>query len=88
MPYMKMQLLGISILLVVGFPFRAAAVDANASDLAQANKFLVDIPPACSKSYKIVGDNGAVNIHILCEGNGKKMDGLVVIKDGVVTKIR
>ena len=88
MPYMKTQLVGASILLVVGFSFRAEAADANASDLAQANDFLVEIPPACSKSYKTVGDDGAVNIHILCEGNGKKTDGLVVIKDGVVTKIR
>ena len=66
----------------------AHAAEANPSDLAQANKFLADLPPACSDSYKYVGSDGTVNIHIKCDGNGKKRDGLVAIKNGVVTKIQ
>ncbi len=68
--------------------FTANAADASSSDLAQANKFLAELPPACANSYKYVGSNGAVNIRIKCDGNGKKMDGLVAIKNGVVTKIQ
>ena len=64
------------------------AAEANPSDLAQASKFLVNLPPACSGSSKYVDAGGAVNIRVVCDGNGKKMDGLVVIKNGVVTQIR
>jgi hypothetical protein len=66
----------------------ADAAEANPSDLAQANKFLADLPPACSASYKYVASDGTVNIRLKCDGNGKKMDGLVAIKNGVVTKIQ
>lgn len=61
---------------------------ANPSDIAQATKFLASLPAACSQSSQHVGTEGAVNIRVLCDGNGKTMDGLVVIKDGIVTKIR
>lgn len=66
----------------------AHAAEANPSDLAQADKFLADLPPACLGSYKYVGSDGTVNIRIKCNGNGKKMDGLVAIRNGVVTKIQ
>lgn len=66
----------------------AHAAEASPSDLSQANKFLADLPSACSGSYKSVGPDGSVNIRVICDGNGKKMDGLVVIKNGVVTKVR
>ncbi len=64
------------------------AAEAHPSDLAQANKFLAELPPACSGSYKYVSSDGTVNIRIKCDGNGKKMDGLVAIKNGVVTKVK
>uniref|UniRef100_UPI0040567393 hypothetical protein n=1 Tax=Candidatus Electronema sp. TaxID=2698783 RepID=UPI0040567393 len=66
----------------------AYAAEANPSDLSQADKFLADLPAACSGSYKYVGSDGAVNIRIICDGNGQKMDGLIVIKNGVVTQVR
>lgn len=64
------------------------AAKANPSDIAQATKFLASLPAACAQSSQHVGTDGAVNIRVLCDGNGKTMDGLVVIKDGIVTKIR
>lgn len=65
----------------------AHAADANPKDLAQADQFLAKLPKSCAASTKSVADDGAVNIRIKCDGNGKKMDGLVAIKDGVVTKV-
>ncbi len=66
----------------------AWAVEANPSDLAEANKFLADLPVACSNSYMYISQDGNLNIRIKCDGNGKKMDGLVAIKNGVVTDIK
>lgn len=88
MQFVKIPVLGASAVLVAFTAFRAVAGEASASDLAQADKFLAEIPPACAKSYKSVGSDGSVRIHILCSGNGKTTDGLVVIRNGVVTKIR
>lgn len=66
----------------------AEAAEANSSDLAQAIDFLTKLPPACSGSHKYVDADGAVNIRVVCDGDGKKMDGLIVIKNGLVTKVR
>jgi len=65
----------------------AQAADANPKDLAQADEFLAKLPKSCAASSKSVADDGAVNITIKCDGNGKKMNGVVEIKDGVVTKV-
>lgn len=65
----------------------AQAAKANPADLAQADKFLADLPPSCAASSKEVGADGAVTIRIQCSGNGKKLNGLVAIKDGVVTRV-
>ena len=64
------------------------AAEPNPSDLAQANKFLADLPGACSSSYKYISPDGTVNIRIKCDRNGKKIDGLIAIKNGVVTDIK
>jgi hypothetical protein len=61
---------------------------ASSSDIDQANRFLADLPPACSRSYKSVDSGGTVSIRVICSGNGQSVDGLVAIKNGVVTKIR
>mgnify|MGYP000512996008 CR=1 FL=1 len=66
----------------------AAQSKANPSDIVQADRFIAGLPAACSNSYKSIDSSGAVNIRVLCSGNGKTADGLVIIKDGVVTKIR
>ncbi|NKF24788.1 hypothetical protein [Solimonas marina] len=65
----------------------AWAAEANPADIQQADKFLAKLPPSCASSSKAVGADGAVTITIKCDGNGKKMNGVVSIKDGVVTKI-
>jgi Spy/CpxP family protein refolding chaperone len=66
---------------------QAQAADANPADIAQADKFLKDLPKSCGASSKSVGADGAVTIRIKCDGNGKKMDGIVAIKDGIVTRV-
>ncbi|WP_028080247.1 PepSY domain-containing protein [Solimonas soli] len=65
----------------------AQAAEANPADMKQADKFLAQLPKTCGASSKSVADDGSVNIRIKCDGNGKKMDGLVAIKDGIVTKV-
>lgn len=65
----------------------AYAADANPADMAQADQFLAKLPSSCAASSKAVAADGTVNITIKCDGNGKKMDGTVAIKDGVVTKV-
>ena len=70
----------------LGLP--ALAGEPTPSDVAQANRFLTELPSACSGSYTTIAADGSVNVHIACDRNGKKMDGLVVIKDGKVTQIR
>ena len=64
------------------------AASANPDDVAQADKFLSGLPPACSASYAYASNDGTVNIRVICSGSGKSMDGLVSIKNGIVTKIQ
>lgn len=64
------------------------AGSANPSDVAQAEKFLTGLPGACSASDASASSDGTVNIRIICNGSGKSTDGLVSIKNGVVTQIR
>ena len=66
----------------------AYAANAKPSDLAQADKFLAELPAVCATSSRYVGADGSVHIRIKCDGNGKQVDGLVAIKNGIVTKIR
>jgi hypothetical protein len=63
---------------------------ANPSDVAQADKFLKNIPEACSRSYAYASDDGTVNIRIICISSTKSesMDGLITIKNGVVTQVK
>lgn len=61
---------------------------ANPADVAEAEKFLSDLPPACSSSHASASADGTVNIRVLCSGNGKSMDGFFSIKNGVVTQVR
>jgi len=64
------------------------AQSASPSDVKQANQFISSLPPACKNSSMTTKADGAVAIRILCEGNGQSSDGLIEIKNGVVTKIR
>jgi len=61
---------------------------ANSSDVRQAESFLASLPSACSESYAYASPDGTVIIRIICEGAGKSMDGLVSIKNGIVTQIK
>ncbi len=76
------------ILTVLASGISAYAANAKPSDLAQADKFLAELPAVCAASSRSVGSDGSINIRIKCDGNGKKIDGLVAIKNGIVTKIR
>ena len=64
------------------------ASSASPSDVAQAEKFLADMPAACSDSSGWASSDGTVTVHMLCNGNGKSMDGMISIKNGVVTKVK
>jgi hypothetical protein len=61
---------------------------ANPSDIAQAESFLADLPAACSGSNAYVTDDGTVNIRVICTNGGTAVNGLVSVKNGLVTKIR
>ncbi len=63
---------------------------ANPSDVTQAEKFLKDLPKPCSGSYAYASADGAVNIRVICIGSTKSesMDGLIAIKNGVVTQVK
>ena len=59
--------------------------------LPEAEKFLRDLPTACSGSYAYAScQDGTVNIRVICIGPTKaeSMDGLIAIKNGVVTKVK
>ncbi len=62
---------------------------ANPSDVAQAEKFLNDLPDACSGSYGHATNDGAVVVRLICIGDtvAKSTDGTIVIKNGKVTQI-
>lgn len=66
------------------------AYHANPSDVAQAEKFFKDLPNACSGSYAYASDDGTVNIRVICIGSTKSesIDGLITIKNGVVTQVK
>lgn len=64
------------------------AAYASPSDVSQAENFLASLPAACSASYAYASSDGTVNIRTICSGNDQSMDGLVAIKNGVVTHIQ
>ena len=83
----------LGLILVLLFPLLgiAANVDnANPSDVAQATQFLSSLPQACGESYMDASEDGTINIHIICRGAGStpSTNGLVRIKNGVVTQVR
>lgn len=61
---------------------------ATPSDLALAKGFLNKLPLECSSSYVTVATNNAVNIRIVCYGSNQSMDGLISIKNGILTHIK
>lgn len=63
---------------------------ANPSDVAQAEKFLRDLPEACSGSHAYASADATVNIRVICIGSTKaeSMDGLITIKNGIVTQVK
>jgi hypothetical protein len=65
------------------------AVEANPNDLADGRKLLQSIPhPQCDESNMFVGQDGTVIVKVICNGNGKSMDGRIEIKNGIVTNIK
>ncbi len=61
---------------------------ASAVDAQQARKFLADLPAACAGTRAAAASDGTITIRLACEEVGKSLDGIVQIKDGVVTKVR
>ncbi len=57
-------------------------------DIAQAHEFIGSLPLPCRSSVITIEDNDAVSIHIKCEKGNDKLDGVIQIKNGVVTKVR
>ena len=75
------------VILITSMPAIAGS-HAKASDIKQAQEFLSSLPTACSKSVIRITDDGSVKIGMLCIQGQKRVDGLIVIKDGVETRIR
>lgn len=61
---------------------------ANPQDVNEAEKFLSQLPPACSNSRALALSDGTVSIRIVCAGGEKSMDGMVEIRNGIVKNIR
>lgn len=61
---------------------------AKASDVQEAEKFLAQIPEACSNTRATAAADGTITIRLLCNGNGKSMDGSVSIKNRIVTELK
>ncbi|WP_145961263.1 hypothetical protein [Salinisphaera sp. LB1] len=88
---MKIKLAFISVALLCEGAASAGvrnASNANQSDVAQANKFLASIPSACSRSYAYALADGTIKIRVICSGNGDSMDGVIEIKNGMVTRVK
>lgn len=60
---------------------------ASPSDIESAKKFLARLPSACSSSGMSTSADGTVNIRLICNGSNQSMDGLISIKNGVLTHI-
>ncbi|MDY7096188.1 MAG: zinc ribbon domain-containing protein [Acidobacteriota bacterium] len=61
---------------------------ATSSDVRQAEEFLAALPPACGQTTASAGSDGTITIELKCSGSSQSLNGLVRIKDGVVTDIR
>lgn len=69
---------------------RLAGGQSSSSDVAAARNFLAKLPPACSSSRMSTSADGTVTIRITCDGSAagvESMDGLIQVKNGVLTKI-
>lgn len=60
----------------------------NPADMRQARSFISQLPPACNGSYIILLTDGTVRIHVVCTSDSKSMEGIIEIKNGVVTRIK
>jgi hypothetical protein len=69
-------------------PIVKNASRAKASDVRQAEQFLARLPPACGGTSASAGTDGTITILIRCFGSHDSLNGVVRIKDGVVTDIR
>lgn len=91
--YLKIMAFCCAVLLLAGSGFTAKRVldasNASPSDVAQAERFLNELPDACSGSYAHATEDGAVVIRLICIGNSaaKSTDGTIVIKNGKATQI-
>lgn len=61
---------------------------AAASDVRQAEQFLTSLPAACSGTSASAASDGTITIELKCSGSSQSLNGLIRIKDGVVTDIR
>src|SRR6202012_5607867 len=54
---------------------------AKPSDVNDAEKFLAQLPPACSESSAYASKDGMVNIRLICHKDGQTMNSLLSIKN-------
>jgi hypothetical protein len=64
------------------------ASNANPGDMNQAREFLAKLPPACQNSKISTESDGTVVIWLRCNNGTNAIDGLVKIKNGIVTEVR
>jgi hypothetical protein len=62
----------------------AFATMPNLSDVSTARSFLLELPPACGKSYMTTLPDGTIMIQVICDGTDQ---GRIYIKDGIVKRI-
>ena len=60
---------------------------ATPEDVSQAKKLLREMPAACGSSYASAALDGTVTVKIICQSDLKSLNGLIRIKDGIVTEI-
>ena len=61
---------------------------AAAEDVRQAKELLRQMPPACAKSGAAATDDGEITVTIVCGDEPKSLNGLIRIKNGIVTEIQ
>jgi len=65
-----------------------SSLKANPDDMKMAEKFIKDLPDACSDSYVTVREDGTVVIRLICANLSNAMSGLITIKDGIVREVK
>lgn len=86
------RVIGAALLTLTGPAWAAGPIKdasrASREDVRQAEKFLAQLPPACADSQAYASKDGTVNIRLACAKDGKVINGVVQIKDGIVKNVQ